>query len=92
MYPANYQPPTGLRPQARATGGGPGRKPGCVFLRPEQNIPDVFSTKFKPIMPDAGSMAVGQEDTRLEPLKHLIFTKYFSTKISVLLGFFLSKC
>ena len=22
---------------------------GCVYLRPEQNIPDVFSTAFKPI-------------------------------------------
>ena len=25
--------------------------PECVYLRPEQNIPDSFNTKFKPISP-----------------------------------------
>ena len=39
--------------QEESIGGGKVRKtsPECVYLRPEQNIPDSFSTKFKPISP-----------------------------------------
>ena len=39
--------------QEESVGGGKIRKtsPECVYLRPEQNIPDSFSTKFKPISP-----------------------------------------
>ena len=54
MYPSDYQPPKRPRTQQQQQQG---RKPGCVFLRPEQNIPDVFGTKFKPIMPDSGGAA-----------------------------------
>ena len=33
---------------------------GCVYLRPEQNIPDVFSTAFKPI--NENDMSKSDED------------------------------
>ena len=61
MYPMDYQPPT--RPRTTQL-----RKPGCVFLRPEQNIPEIFSTKFKPIVPDLGesnTMAQQNKETNV---------------------------
>jgi len=45
MYPSNFSPLTNQNPSAER------RKSGFVYLRPEQNIPESFCDKFRPIAP-----------------------------------------
>jgi hypothetical protein len=47
MYSHN-NPYSGMNKDENGLPGVPVSR-GCVYLRPEQNIPDVFSTAFKPI-------------------------------------------